>query len=314
MNTLTAPPILERISVLGDETRARILALLEVSEFTVSELCAALQTPQPTVSRHLRTLASEGWVEARTEGRNRHYRLSTDLDAASSSLWALVRSQVDELGSWARDRERALRVLEERRLRATEYFARSAKQWDEIRVELFGSATGLAPLLGLLDPTWVVADLGVGTGALAARLAPFVGSVVGFDRSEEMLTAARARLADSPNVELRQAELEALPIPSGSVDLAVLALVLHYTVDPPAVLREARRILRPGGRAVLLDMRLHDRGDRLAEEMGHVWPGFAPSAMESWLLDAGFETARIHPLPPDPNASGPLLFLSSATT
>lgn len=314
MNTFAPPPILERISVLGDETRARILALLEVSEFTVSELCRALQLPQPTVSRQLRTLASEGWVESRTEGRNRHYRLSTQLDPASFSLWALVRGQVDELGSWTTDQERAVRVLEERRLRATEYFAKSARQWDEIRAELFGSATGLAPLLGLLDPGWIVADLGVGTGALAARLAPFVETVVGFDRSAEMLTAAEARLTDTANVELRRADLEELPLGSGTVDVAVLALVLHYTVDPPAVLREARRILRPGGRAVLLDMRRHDRGDRLAEEMGHLWPGFDPEVMESWLLDAGFTTVRTHLLPPDPDATGPLLFLSTATT
>lgn len=299
--------------MLGDETRARILALLEVSEFTVTELCTALQVAQPTVSRHLRTLASEGWVEARTEGRNRHYRLSSSLDPATSSVWELVRSEIDERGAWARDRERARRLLEERRMRATEYFARSARQWDEIRAELFGSATGLAPLLGLLDPTWVVADLGVGTGALASRLAPFVGTVHGVDRSAEMLTAAEARLAETPNVELHRAELESLPLKAGSVDLAILALVLQYVLDPAAVLVEAHRVLRPGGRVVLLDMRLHERGERYAEEVGHVWPGFERDAMERWLSDAGFSSVRTHPLPPDPDAQGPLLFLSSAT-
>lgn len=314
MNAFAPPPILERISVLGDETRARILSLLEVSEFTVSELCTALQAPQPSVSRHLRTLASEGWVEARTEGRNRHYRLSSSLDHASTSLWALVREEIEERGAWSRDRERALRLLEERRLRASEYFARSARQWDEIRAELFGSATGLAPLLGLLDPTWVVADLGVGTGALAARLAPFVSRVLGLDRSAEMLTAAEARLQDVENVELHQAELEALPLASDSVDVAFLALVLHYVVDPRAVLAEAHRVLRPGGRVVLLDMRHHERGERYAEEMGHVWPGFEPTAMETWLTTAGFDSIRIQPLQPDPDASGPLLFLSTATS
>ena len=313
MNTLLPPPILDRLTALGDETRTRILSLLERSELTVSELCAVLQAPQPTVSRHLRTLAAEGWVEARVDGRNRHYRLSPTLDDPTRALWRIVRDQLGEHGVYAIDAERAREVLEHRRRKASEFFARAAERWDEVRAELFGSATGLTPLLGLLDPSWVVADLGTGTGALAEALAPFCARVIGVDRSEQMLAAASDRLRRFPNVELRRGDLETLPVVDGELDLAVLALVTHYVVDPPDVLAEVCRALRPGGHLLLLDMRLHDRGATYAEEMGHVWPGFEPDRVRAWLADAGFGTVRIVPLPPEPEATGPLLFLASGS-
>lgn len=313
MNTSTVPAILERLNALGDETRTRILALLDRSELTVTELCTALQLAQPTVSRHLKTLASEGWVEARVDGRNRHYRLASGLDDPARAVWSIVREEIGQGGVYEADAERAQAVLSGRRLRSSAFFAESAGSWDAMRSELFGSATGLAPLLGLLDPTAVVGDLGMGTGALARRLAPFAGRVIGVDRSPEMLDAATARLLDLTNVELRAGELESLPIESDELDVAILALVLHYVVDPPAVLAEAHRALKPGGRLLLLDMRQHDRGREYAEDMGHVWPGFEPARIDAWLLDAGFSAVRVAPLPPDPEASGPLLFLASAS-
>jgi SAM-dependent methyltransferase len=312
MNVSTAAPILERLSALGDETRARILVLLERSELTVTELAFVLQAPQPSVSRHLKTLAGEGWVEARVEGRNRHYRLAPDLDGPARELWRIVREQVGVDGVYAVDAERARVVLERRRLRSEEFFAHAAERWDEVREEMFGRAANLLPLLGLIRGDWTVADLGVGTGTLAETLAPFAGRVIGVDRSEQMLAAASLRLSSVANVELRKGELERLPLDDGEVDLAVLALVLHHVVDPRRVLAEVRRALRPGGRLLLLDMRLHDRGPLYAETMGHVWPGFDPEHVRGWMSDAGFAEARAISLPPARDASGPLLFLASA--
>jgi len=313
MHTTSAPPILDRLSALGDETRSRILALLEGSEFTVTELSSVLQASQPTVSRQLKTLAAEGWVEARVDGRNRHYRMTPALDEPARGLWAIVRDEIGVGGIYATDAERAREVLKHRRLRSAEFFATAAERWDQVREELFGSAAGLTPLLGLLPGDWVVADLGVGTGSLSESLAPFVSRVIGVDRSAQMLEAAQHRLLMMDNVELREGELEALPIADGEVDVAVLALVLHYVVAPPSVLSEVRRVLKPGGRLLLVDMRLHDRGGAYGQEMGHVWPGFEPERVEGWLRDAGFDAVRVVPLPPDPDASGPLLFLASAT-
>lgn len=312
MNTSAAPPILDRLSALGDETRTRILSVLELGELTVSELCAALHLAQPTVSRHLKTLASEGWVEARVDGRNRHYRLSRTLDPAASDLWRIVHKEIAGGDNYAQDAERAVSVLDARKLRSSAYFAETAAAWDDVRSRLFGSATGLAPLLGLLPADAVVGDLGAGTGALSARLAPFVERVVAIDRSSEMLSAAQARVEEIGNVEVRRGELEALPLADDSLDLAILGLVLHYVSDPAAVLSEAHRVLRPASPLLLLDMRPHERGPVYAEEMGHVWPGFEPEMIAGWLSEAGFTEIRTVLLPPDPDAEGPLLFLTSA--
>lgn len=312
MNTTLAPPILDRLSALGDESRTRILALVAESELNVTELASVLGMSQPTVSRHLKALAAEGWVEARTEGRSRHYRLAPGLDESARSLWAIVREELTGRGIYGVDAERARAVLERRRLRSAAFFANAAERWDQVRDELFGSAAGLAPLLGLLEPDAVVADLGVGTGALTETLAPFVGRVIGVDRSDEMLAAAAHRLRHLGNVALRRGELEHLPIADGELDLSVLALVLHYVVDPLAVLREVRRASRPGARIVLVDMRLHERGPWYAEEMGHVWPGFDLERVRGWLETAGFTRVRVVALAPDPRAKGPLLFLASA--
>ena len=311
MNAIT-PPILSRVGALGDETRARILALLDRGELTVSELCAVLQAPQPTVSRNLRALAADGWVEARAEGRNRHYRIAEDLDPVARELWSVVRDAIDGEGPFPEDAERARAVLARRRARSEAFFASAAGRWDEVRMELFGEGAEWAALYGLLDPAWTVGDLGAGTGRLAEMLSPFVARVVGVDRSADMLAAARRRARDLPNVELRRGDLGELPIEDGELDLAVLSLVLHYVVDPPLALAEARRVLRPGGRLLIVDMRTHDRGAAYAEEMGHVWPGFAAEQMERWLTHAGFVRVDVRPLPPDPRARGPLLFLATA--
>ena len=310
--TQTSPPVLQRVHTLGDETRTRILALLERGELTVSELCQVLQAPQPTVSRHLRALAGDGWVEVRAEGRNRHYRLAPDLDEVARQLWAVVREALDGEPPFPADAERARAVLARRRRRSEEYFAAAAERWDEVRRELFGDLANVASLFGLLDPTWTVGDLGAGTGELTELLSPFVERVVGIDRSDEMLAAARRRTRALDNVELHRADLSDLPLADGELDLAVISLVLHYVVEPPAALAEARRVLEPGGRLLIVDMRDHDRGAAYAEEMGHVWPGFSEEAIVAWLEGAGFEAIGIRPLPPDPDASGPLLFVATA--
>lgn len=311
MNTVTAESrIFDRLGVLGDEVRSRILLLLERGELTVSEIQSVLQIPQPTVSRHLKVLADDGWVASRSEGTFRPYRMA-DLDPSAEALWSLVREEVRSSAAARRDRERARAVRAERRARSREFFASQAGRWDELRDELFGERSEWLPLLGLLSPDWMVGDLGVGTGRFSALVAPLVKGVVGVDASEEMLDAAGERLEGFDNVELRRGELESLPVDDESLDLAVLLFVLHYVVEPADALAEARRVLRPKGRLIVVDMREHDR-EGYREEMGHLWPGFSPEQMGGWLEAAGFESVRHRRLPPVPAAEGPLLFAASA--
>ncbi len=305
------PAVLDRLAALGDVTRARLLLLLETGEFTVSELGQILQTTQPTTSRHLRVLAEDGWVVSRQEGTRRPYTLAADLDEEAEALWTVVRSGVSESDPARADRERARSVLAARADRARTFFSTAAGQWDEVRADLFGERTETLPLFGLLDPEWTVVDLGCGTGAAAVGCAPFVRQVIGIDRSEEMLEAAARRATGLDHVRFEAGELTALPLCDASADLALLSLVLHYLPEPLVALREAARILRPGGRVVVVDMREHGRTE-YRTTMGHQWPGFGEARMTAWLESAGFEPGPRIPLPPDPAADGPSLFLQTA--
>lgn len=308
--------ILDHLSALGDPTRSRILLALDRHELTVGELCQVLQLPQSTVSRHLRTLADERWVAARSEGTSRQYRLAA-LEPGARRLWHLVRDQLGPTDTAVQDRERLASILSERRDRSQAFFSGGAAQWDAIRTELFGDRAELIGLLGLLDESWSVGDLGCGTGQVAATLAPFVTRVVAIDASRQMLHAARRRIdalardGRTAEVDLRHGELEALPLEDGELDAALLFLVLHYVVEPPLALAEAARVLRPGGRLVIMDLMPHSRED-LQHQMGHIWSGFPADELTSWLNDAGFRDVRYRPLPPDPRARGPVLFCATA--
>jgi ArsR family transcriptional regulator len=309
---IQARPFFDRLSALADPTRSRLLLLLDRHELTVGELCSALQLPQSTVSRHLKTLADEGWVTARAEGTSRRYAMpGAALDPGARRLWHLVRDQVGTTPSARHDLSRAEQVMLERRSTSQAFFSSSAEHWDKVRAELYGGRADLASLAALLDPGWTVADLGCGTGQTAAALAPFVGHVIAVDESNAMLAAAKRRLADNGNVDVRSGSLEHLPIEASTVDAVILSLVLHFVVDPSTVLAEAARTLRPGGRILVVDMLPHER-DEYRATMGHLWLGFDEGQVTAWMQDAGFTDARIVALPPDPQAKGPGLFTARA--
>jgi len=311
-----APPstsIFDRMSALAEPLRCRLLLILESAELTVSEICEVLQSPQSTVSRHLKVLADDGWIQVRPEGTSRLYTRHGAGEPEAQRLWSLVRPEVETAPPASEDGRRLASVLAARRTKSQEFFAGAAGEWSGMRDELFGSHFDLHALLALADPEWVVGDLGAGTGQMTESLAPFVGRVVAVDNSEAMLAAAAERLADLPNVELRRGRLEALPIADGELDAAVLSLVLHHLAEPDKVVREAARALRPGGRLVVIEMHPHARED-YRQLMGHVWLGFDEAQMSAWCTKAGLTDPRIHPLPPAPGAKGPSLFVASATS
>ncbi len=308
----SAPPVFAHLPVLGDLTRSRILLLVEGHELTVAELCSVMQIPQSTVSRHLKALADGGWVTARAEGTSRLYRgLRDAMEPAALRLWEVVRGEVAETPSALEDMRRLEQILRDRRSKSQQFFTTSAGQWDKLRGELFGVSFHATALLGLLDPAWVVGDLGCGTGQVAEALAPWVQRVIAVDDSAAMLQAAKRRVRALANVEVRRGALEALPIDDASLDAVTCVLVLHHLPAPERALAEAARVLRPGGRLLLTDMMPHDR-EAYRHQMGHVWLGFSEAEVRRYLVDAGFDPGRVHPLPPDPEAQGPTLFAVGA--
>src|SRR5687767_14156488 len=254
------PAILDHLSALADTTRSRILLLLDRHELTVSELCGIMQLPQSTVSRHLKALSDSGWTAARAEGTSNVYAMTRDdLDSSARRLWALVREQVGPTPAAVNDQRRVQTVLADRRTKSQEFFTSSAGQWDRLRDDLFGERFHLSALPAFADAEWTVGDLGCGTGQMTAALAPFVGHVIAVDASAAMLQAAKKRLQDFENVELRRGDLESLPIDDARLDAATLALVLHHLPEPGRALTEVRRVLKPQGRLIVVDMLPHDR-------------------------------------------------------
>lgn len=309
-------PLYERLALLSEPLRARMLRVLEQAELSVGELARVLQTSQPTVSRHLKQLHAAGLVHTRKVGTASLVRLDPrELPEGAGALWDLVRAEleaeaVDPRSQLAEDARRLDGVLAQRAGDSEALFRMLGSRWDEVRQELFGAAYVLPALLALLPEGQVIADLGCGTGAMLPLLAPVAGRLLGVDREEAMLAVAAERCSGLPNVELRQGLLDALPLQGGSVDLALCQLVLHHVRELPPVFAEVARVLRPGGRFVLLDMVAHDR-DELRATMGHVHPGFDEDTVRGLAVGAGLRLRSFRVLPPDPEAQGPGLFVAT---
>jgi ArsR family transcriptional regulator len=306
-------PFLDSLSALSDPVRCRMLRLLDDHELTVSELCAILQLPQSTVSRHLRILSDGGWASSRRDGTSRYYSLVRG-DAGLAQVWQLTRAELEvrRAVELSQDARRVAAVMARRRETSVQFFAGASDEWDRLRAEMFGRDFGPMALLGWLPSEWVVGDLGCGTGALLPLLAPHVSRVIGVDASDEMLAAARVRASDLANVELRKGSLESLPIDDRSLDAAALMLVLHHVPSPAAAMAEAARVLEPGGRLLIVDMAPHER-EEYRHEMGHVWLGFSDEQMRRLLEQAGFTGIQVLALPASADATGPSLFAATAS-
>jgi ubiquinone/menaquinone biosynthesis C-methylase UbiE/DNA-binding transcriptional ArsR family regulator len=300
------------MGALADPTRLRLLRLLDGQELGVAELCDIVQLPQSSVSRHLKVLADEGWLRSRRQATVHLYRaVTSELDPAAQKLWLVAREQTETWPAVKQDQLRLSRRLARRRQASEAFFAGAAAQWDKLRDELYGRAFISQAMLALLPDDAVVADLGCGTGSVAAEIAPWVTKVIGVDSSVAMLKAAAKRAEQLQNVDLRRGELSALPLESASCDAALMLLVLSYVANPPAALAEMARILKPGGRAVIVDLLPHDRDD-FRQRLGQQVLGFELGQIKAMMAQAGMTVSRAIELAPEPDVKGPALFLASA--
>jgi ArsR family transcriptional regulator len=298
---------------LADATRLRLLALLAEHELGVSDLCDVVQLPQSTVSRHLKILADEGWAISRRQGTTNLYQMVLDeLEAPQRDLWLITRDQFGEWATLQQDRLRLQQLVLARQQDAGTFFADAAEHWDAIRHELYGSTFTRDAMLAMIPPTWTVADLGCGSGTLAGDLSPYVKQIVGVDGSQAMLDAAADRTQALTNIDLRQGDLVDLPIDDASCDAALCVIVLSYVQDAGQVIKEMARILKPGGRAVVVDLFAHNR-EPFRRQMGQVHSGFTTDALCGLFADAQLVDARCRPLPPSHDATGPALLLATAT-
>lgn len=297
---------LKFLKVLSDPTRLRILELLTQAELNVAELCEVLALPQPTVSRHLALLRESGWLVDRREGPWVYCRAEFGgWGADLRQAWdALLRARQDD-PERRHDRERLERTLRRRREAARRVYDGAVAADGGTRQSRLGDLLPWRSLAGLLPSDRVVVDLGTGTGDLLPYAAPRAARVVAVDFSAVMLGTARERMRAAPGsaaVDYVRGDLEDLPLADGIADGVVASLVLHHAAQPAVAIREMARILRPGGRLVLVDFLPHGE-EWLKEEEGDVWLGFEPATVRQWLEHAGFGRLLVEDAPP-PTSSG----------
>lgn len=290
-----------------------MLRLLEREELAVGELASALQLPQSTMSRHLKALFEAGIIVKRTEGTATLYRLPREAIASDArASWDLLRGSLAQDSSFADDDRRMAEVVAARNPDPKGFFGRVGGEWSGLRLGLFGDRFSAEALLALLPAHWTIADLGCGTGEIAAEIAPFVSKVVAIDREPAMLDAARKRLREFSNVEVRRGELTDVPARGLEFDACVLSLVLHHVREPAKVLASARKALKKQGVAIVIDMAEHARSEYRAT-MGHEHLGFSKAALASMAAEAGLRLDVYRPLRPAIDGRGPGLFAARLT-
>ncbi|CAN5195684.1 metalloregulator ArsR/SmtB family transcription factor [soil metagenome] len=284
MGTLT-----DTLRLLGDTTRLRILHLLASDELAVGELQVILGMKQSRISTQLAQLKSVGLVEVRRRGKNSLYGLAEPLDGPRERLMGLVGDAAAEILEVRGDRKALALVLRKRSDLARQYFDQLAGKFG--RTYCPGrSWKGLAETLLKLMPPLVIADLGAGEGTFSQLLAQRAERVIAVDRSEKMV-AFGSRVAKEngyTNLEYRLGDIESPPIDEASVDLAFFSQALHHASQPEEAIRAAFRIVRPGGRVVVLDLLTHEFEDA-RELYADVWLGFSEVEMADMLEGAGWE-------------------------
>ncbi len=292
--------LVDVLRAAGEPTRLRLLALLAAGDLTVSDLTEILGQSQPRISRHLKLLGEADLIDRYQEGAWAYFRLRQDGKAAFfvRNLLAYA-SENDPVV--LRDNERLAAVKRQRAERAQAYFSRNAAEWDELRRLHAADDEVDAAVIRLLgsQPIDSLLDLGTGTGRILELLSGLYRRAIGVDASRDMLSVARANLDKSgiTKASVRHADILNLPFEAQDFDVVTIHQVLHFFDQPEIAIGEAARMLRPGGRLVIIDLAPHGL-EYLRDEHAHVRLGFSHQSMSDWLRKAGLDVEQVVDLHP----------------
>jgi ubiquinone/menaquinone biosynthesis C-methylase UbiE len=279
------------LKAAGEDTRLRLLALLADGDHSVKDLTEILKQSQPRVSRHLKLLADAGLIERHAEGSWAYFGLATEGEGAALAQWLIARVDASDPDR-QRDIERQEKVRAAQQAQAADYFATVARSWDQFRtLHVPEEAVEAAVLEAVGEPRpEVLIDLGTGTGRMLEVLADSYRRGIGIDSSREMLAVARSRLASAgiAHAQVRLGDIGDVDLNAGPADVVVIHQVLHYFDDPGRMLLQARRLLKPGGRMVIVDFAPHDL-EFLRSEHAHRRLGLSQAQMSGWAMAAGLE-------------------------
>lgn len=283
----------ETLRLLADPTRSRILHLLHRGELAVGELQEILGLPQSRISTHLALLRKAQLVNDRRDGKKSFYSLARDLPVSVAGIVDAALAASAREPKSAADQRSLQRIIEKRRQKAEQHFNLVAdrlgrnycpgRSWEAIGQMLF-----------LLTPRVRIADLGAGDGTLSRLLARQAESVHCVDNSPRMVQVGRAlaKKEHLRNLTYVLGNIEKVPLPDRSIDLALLSQALHHAENPRLALSEAFRILKPGGRLLILDLRAH-RFEKARELYADRWLGFKENELHDWIEEAGFRQSEV---------------------
>jgi ArsR family transcriptional regulator len=305
---LSSVKLVGALKAAGEITRLRVLALLAHGEYNVKDLTQILSQSQPRLSRHLKLLTDAGLVVRFQEGSSVFFRLRERGEAARIADRLLVSLDPSD-PVIARDRARAEAVKRQRGEMAQAYFQSHAAAWDEIRAMHAPEEKVEAAMLALLGagPFGLIADLGTGTGRVLELVAPRAKRVIGYDINRNMLSYARAKLADGgiTHAQLRQGDIFSIDLPEASADAVIIHQVLHFLDDPAKAVAEAARILKPRGRLVIADFAPHGL-EMLREDYSHRRLGFDRELVNGWFERAGLRAEGYKAVEPARGSEGKL--------
>lgn len=302
--------ILNVFRAIGEETRLRIMALLLRGELTVSEITQILGQSQPRVSRHLKILTDAGLVDKFREGSWMFYRVIAPAPEAMEAILGAVRA-LNGSGDRviARDGDRFEQSRQAREAIAAAYFEKNAAEWDSVRGLQIEESAVERRMRALIaeDKVDLFVDLGTGTGRMLTVFSDAYESGVGFDLSREMLAVARANLerAGVAHAQVRHGDLFSLPVETGAADVVCIHQVLHFLAEPAAAVREAARLLKPGGRLIVSDFAPHEL-EFLRADHAHRRLGFPDEEVAQWCTASGLDLVRTETLSPESGGKGAL--------